>query len=190
MLMIVGLGNFGSKYANTYHNLGFLAVDKLADTLNIKVHRAECKSLTGLLSLNDEKIVLAKPQTYMNLSGDAVKELLAKYKASSRDMIVIYDDLDLPRFSVRARSAGGPGTHNGARNIVSEIGTQEFFRVRIGIGDSDEDKREYVLSSITNSDMLKFDEVLTGLAGTLKEYIIKRDEDKLLRDLNSKDGIK
>ena len=119
MKIVVGLGNFGDEYAYTFHNMGFLAVDCLSDRLHIKVKTRECSALTGVGSYQGEKIVLCKPLTYMNLSGRAVKELMAKYHAQPQDVIVLFDDIDLPRGTVR---------------VVSENASENFPRVRIGIG--------------------------------------------------------
>ena len=135
MKIVVGLGNYGDKYAYTFHNMGFLAVEALADQLGLKFKDKECDSLVAVGYRNGEKIVLAKPLTYMNLSGVAVKQLVNKYKANvATDLIVIYDDIDIPKGSVRVRPKGSAGTHNGMRNIISTIGTEQFARIRIGIG--------------------------------------------------------
>ena len=134
MKIVVGLGNFGDRYAYTFHNMGFLAAECLADKLNLKFDRRECDSLIAVGYRGGEKLVIAKPLTYMNLSGVAVKQLLAKYKAEPHDLIVMFDDVDIPKGSVRVRLKGSGGTHNGMRNIIEKIATQEFPRVRIGIG--------------------------------------------------------
>ena len=154
MKIVVGLGNFGDEYAYTFHNMGFLAADCLSDWLGIKLKNRECSSLTGVGSLCGEKIVLAKPLTYMNLSGRAVKELLARYKCTSRDLIVVFDDIDIERGAVRVRQSGSGGTHNGMRNIIAEIGTQDFPRVRIGIGHPPErvPLADYVLSAVPKAE--------------------------------------
>lgn len=150
MKIVVGLGNYGDKYAYTFHNMGFLAVDCLSDRLGIKVKTRSCSSLVGVGSYGGEKLVIAKPLTYMNLSGKAVKELMARYGCSSRDVIVIFDDIDLPRASVRVREKGSGGTHNGMRNIIAEIGTEDFPRVRVGIGRPPENMplADYVLGDV------------------------------------------
>lgn len=150
MKIVAGLGNFGDEYAYTFHNMGFLAVDCLSDRLGIKLKTRECSSLTGVGSVNGEKVVLCKPLTYMNLSGRAIKELMARYKCDSRDIIVIFDDIDINRGDVRVRQNGSGGTHNGMRNIISEISTENFPRVRIGIGRPPERMplADYVLSDV------------------------------------------
>ena len=135
MKIVVGLGNYGDKYAYTFHNMGFLSIEALADKLGFKFKDRECDALVAVGYRGGEKIVLAKPLTYMNLSGVAVKQLVKKYKADiSKDLIVIYDDIDLPKGSIRVRAKGSAGTHNGMKNIISELGSGDFHRIRIGIG--------------------------------------------------------
>ncbi len=154
MKIVVGLGNYGDNYAYTFHNMGFLAADCLSDRLNIKIKTRDCSSLCGVGSYNGEKLVIAKPLTYMNLSGKAVKELIAKYKCAPSDVIVIFDDIDIPRATVRVRQNGSGGTHNGMRNIIAEIGTQDFPRVRIGIGRPPENMplADYVLCDVPKAE--------------------------------------
>lgn len=154
MKIIVGLGNYGDKYAYTYHNMGFLAVERLADVLGFKFDKKECDSLVAIGFVKGEKVVIAKPLTYMNLSGVAVKQLLAKNKATPNDLAVIYDDIDLPKGALRCRPKGSAGTHNGMRNIISEIKTEEFMRIRIGTGRPLENVplADYVLSDVPKAD--------------------------------------
>lgn len=154
MKIVVGLGNFGDRYAYTFHNMGFLAAECLADKLNLKFDRRECDSLIAVGYRGGEKLVIAKPLTYMNLSGVAVKQLLAKYKAEPHDLIVMFDDVDIPKGNVRVRLKGSGGTHNGMRNIIEKIATQEFPRVRIGIGPVPEHVpiADYVLSDIPKAE--------------------------------------
>ncbi len=114
--------------------MGFLVVECLASRLNVKFKTRECESLVAKAYVNGETVVLAQPQTYMNLSGVAVKQLLRKYKCDSKDLIVAYDDIDLPRYDIRVRQKGSAGTHNGMRNIIENIATEDFPRVRVGIG--------------------------------------------------------
>lgn len=154
MKLVVGLGNYGDKYAYTYHNMGFLAAECLADRLGIKFKTRECSSETAVASVNGERLVIARPLTYMNLSGRAVKELLGKYKCSSRDLIVLFDDIDIERGTIRVRQSGSGGTHNGMRNIIECIGTTDFPRVRIGIGKPPAfmPLADYVLSDVPKAD--------------------------------------
>ncbi|HOB63609.1 MAG: aminoacyl-tRNA hydrolase [Clostridiales bacterium] len=182
MLIIVGLGNPSAEYENTFHNMGFMAVDKLAQKLNKKIKKAECFALTAAFSAGGEKIVLAKPMTYMNLSGDAVKSLAAKYKATSDEIIIIYDDFDIPRFTLRARSEGSGGSHKGMKHIIEKLGTQAIKRVRIGIGKEDREAKDYVLSKIKKEDEAAFGKTFDALAEFLSEYIKTRDFDAFIRD--------
>ena len=134
MYIIAGLGNPGKQYDMTRHNIGFHTIDYMADKLNVKVKKLKFKALYGECEIAGEKTLLIKPQTYMNLSGESVKELLAYYKAGAEDLIVLYDDYDLPKGALRIRKGGSAGTHNGMRNIVYLTGSQAFPRVRVGIG--------------------------------------------------------
>ena len=133
MILIVGLGNPGMKYKNTYHNVGFMAVDALAKKCKVKIAKSECNALTGKAIYKGVDFVIAKPQTYMNLSGEGVKKLVRAYDVDEKSQLVVcYDDVDLPIGKLRVRQEGSAGTHNGMRNIVKELNTQEFTRVRIG----------------------------------------------------------
>ena len=133
MILIVGLGNPGMKYKNTYHNVGFMAVDALAKKCKVKIAKSECDALTCKARLGGVDFVIAKPQTYMNLSGESVKKLVRAYDVEEKSQLVVcYDDVDLPIGKLRVRQEGSAGTHNGMRNIVKELNTQEFTRVRIG----------------------------------------------------------
>src|SRR5277367_4183680 len=134
MRLIVGLGNPDPEYQWTPHNLGFMAVDELANRSGMRVSRPEAKALVGRGKLGGEEIVLAKPQTYMNLSGISVRELLAKYELQPADLLVMYDERDLPWSMIRIGERGSPGTHNGAKSVTSSVGTQEFPRLRLGCG--------------------------------------------------------
>ena len=135
MYLIVGLGNPGEEYKWTRHNLGFMLIDKLAAEADVTVKRRECRSLIGSAVIESERIRLVKPQTFMNLSGEAVACLLAKENVddASQDLIVISDDLALPFGAIRLRERGSAGGHNGLKSIISTIGTSEFIRLRIGI---------------------------------------------------------
>lgn len=133
MILVVGLGNPGMKYKNTYHNVGFMLVDEVAKKLKVKFDKTECDARTCSGKYKGVDFVLAKPQTYMNLSGEAVRKLVNRYDVDVKnDLIVCYDDVDLPIGKLRIREEGSAGTHNGMRNIVKELGTQNFKRVRIG----------------------------------------------------------
>ena len=134
MKLIVGLGNPGIEYQFTPHNLGFLAVDRIANDCGVHVKDRQCRALTARAMIGDERVLLAKPETFMNLSGLAVQELAAKHEVDpAKDLIVIYDELDLPLGTIRIRERGGSAGHNGMKSIIGALGTQEFLRIRIGI---------------------------------------------------------
>ncbi len=144
MNIVVGLGNPDEKYKNTYHNIGFAVVDKLAEKLGISVSQNKYKALVGEGMLGGEKLLIVKPQTYMNLSGENVVMLKNKFKDAR--ILVVVDDIDLPRGNLRYREHGSAGTHNGLRSIVSYIG-EDFERIKVGIGrDISMDLADYVLS--------------------------------------------
>ncbi len=184
-MLIVGLGNPGLKYKNTFHNMGYLVVDALAKLLDKKINRIECCSLTTHFSVNSHQIILAKPTTYMNLSGQAVKSLMVKYKQNEEDLIVIYDDIDLPRFSARARENGSGGTHNGMKNIIEVISSQNFKRIRLGIGRNDYELKDFVLSKINKQDKKLFEITISEVANLLSKYIADNDFEKIMREGNT-----
>ena len=134
MRAIVGLGNPGDKYTHTRHNAGFDVIDILSQKLDAPVKKMKCRALVGETIVNGEKLVLIKPQTFMNLSGLTVTDALSWYKIEPKDMLLIVDDIDLPFGQVRLRGKGGAGTHNGLRHIVQCTGTGDFPRVRVGMG--------------------------------------------------------
>ena len=134
MKLVVGLGNPGDDYARTRHNIGFMVADSLAEKNHIILNQAKFKALIGKGEIGGEDVIVAKPQTYMNRSGESVSSLLSFFKLDPPDCIVVCDDLDLPPGEVRVRAKGGHGGHNGLRSIIDLIGNQEFVRVRVGIG--------------------------------------------------------
>lgn len=134
MYVIIGLGNPGKEYENTRHNMGFKAIDALADKAGIEVKKSRFHSLLGQGRIAGEKVLLVKPQTYMNKSGIAARECAMYYDVPRENVIVIYDDIDLPVTAIRIRKSGGPGTHNGMRSVVQELGITDFPRIRIGVG--------------------------------------------------------
>jgi peptidyl-tRNA hydrolase, PTH1 family len=150
MRLIVGLGNPGERYETTPHNLGFLVIDELARLLGISVRRNEAESLLGVGRSGEKELVLIKPQTYMNLSGRAVRRLLERWESTPRDLTVVVDDLDLPWGQIRIRDRGSAGTHNGMRSIVEMIESTDFSRVRMGIRPdyTVEDAARFVLSPL------------------------------------------
>src|ERR1700722_15364051 len=154
MRLIVGLGNPGIEYAWTPHNLGFLVVDQLAEDAGIRVTRPEAKSLVGLGGLAGQEVVLAKPQTMMNLSGLALRELVGRTECEPSEVIVVCDDIALPWGMIRVRERGSAGGHNGLKSIISALGTMEFPRVRLGVQPAEMrgDLKEYVLRQISRDE--------------------------------------
>ena len=135
MKLIVGLGNPGIEYQFTPHNLGFLAIDEIAERSGARVSNRFCRALTARTSLEGQEVVLAKPETYMNLSGVSVRELVEKLEiAPEKDLVVLYDELDLPFGTLRIRERGRSAGHNGMESIIGSLGTQEFVRIRLGVG--------------------------------------------------------
>ena len=134
MFLVAGLGNPGERYAATPHNLGFLTIDRMASDRGVEVRNRLCRALTGRTQIGEEQVLLAKPETFMNLSGLAVRELLAEYQLRPEtDLVVIYDELDLPLGTIRIRQRGSSAGHNGMESIIAALGTQEFLRIRLGI---------------------------------------------------------
>ena len=158
MKLIVGLGNVGKTYEKTYHNMGFMVLNKVAQKYSLRFKKQDCFSTCAELNINGEKIILAKPNTYMNESGKAIADFLRKYKQLdvTKDLIVVYDDIDLPAGSVRIKEKGGAGTHNGMRSIVSSINQQNFRRIRVGINEKEPetDIADFVLSNIKEDSMV------------------------------------
>ena len=154
MYIIVGLGNPEEKYLKTFHNMGYIAVGEVAAKLGVKFKKKECEAFTAEANVGGDKIILARPVTYMNASGRAVKQLLAKYKTDESRLVILYDDYDIPKGSIRIRPSGSAGTHNGMRSVIAETGTQNFTRIRIGIRDSEVNIPiiNYVLSAVKRED--------------------------------------
>ena len=186
-MLIVGLGNPGSDYASTRHNLGFMLIDKLANDERIVVKRRECNSLVGQGDVEGVKTKLAKPQTYMNLSGAAVTCLLRKIESDApvKQLVVISDDLALPVGKIRIRERGSAGGHNGLKSIIAEIGTDEFVRVRIGIQPEHPlaDAKRFVLDSFARSEWPVVEEVLETSANALR-VIIRDGAFKAMQQFN------
>ena len=154
MYIIIGLGNPEKDYSNTRHNMGFQVINKLAKQYEIEVTKSKFKGLYGNGVIEGEKVILLKPQTFMNLSGESVKEILQFYKIEIEKIILIYDDIDIEPGVIKIRKTGGPGTHNGMKSVVHETNTQNFKRVRVGIGmpEDKEDLIEYVIGAIPEED--------------------------------------
>ena len=158
MKLIVGLGNPGKKYEKTRHNTGFLVLDELAKDLGVSISINKFKALICKCNYKNENILLMKPQTYMNLSGEAVIEAMNFYRLTPSDIIIIYDDLDLPIGKIRLRQQGSAGGQNGVKNIILHLHTQEFDRIRVGIGkDSHIPTADYVLGKTKEDDLLEYE---------------------------------
>lgn len=171
MRLIVGLGNPEPKYFETFHNVGFMCVDLLADKLGVAFDKKECKAITAHTFVNGEKVIIAKPQTYMNLSGESVLELVNKYKIPVDKIIVAYDDIDIDIGCLRIRANGSSGTHNGMRNIVALLKSTDFPRVRIGIGkQTDMPLVSFVLSKVSKDDIVPLKYALSHAVSALTEW--------------------
>ena len=173
--LIVGLGNPGARYARTYHNAGYMAADTLAAVLGLKFKTRECLSVTAKGSVDGEKVVVAKPETFMNLSGDAVFGLMRAHKVPPANLIIIYDDVDLPRGGLRVRESGSAGTHNGMRHIIERMGTQDLRRIRIGIGPAPDGMplADYVLSDMSGEAAELIAPAVQKAAETAKDLLQK-----------------
>ena len=158
MKIIVGLGNIGKEYEKTRHNVGFMVLDKVAEDLGVNFKLRGCDSDFVQFKNEYDSFILAKPRTYMNESGRAVKSLMKKYDAKIEDVLVILDDIDLEIGRIRVKENGSAGTHNGLKSIIRETGSQDFCRVRVGIGKQNEheDLASYVLSQMKMTDAQKF----------------------------------
>ena len=153
MYIIAGLGNPGKKYENTRHNMGFLVLDAFAERHGIKVSRIKHKALTGDGIVAGEKVLLVKPQTYMNLSGESLREVMDYYKVPIENLIVIYDDLDLETGALRIRKKGSSGSHNGMKSVIYQLQDDGFPRIRIGIGGADgRDWKDYVTGGVSKEE--------------------------------------
>jgi len=174
MRLIVGLGNPGPEYQWTPHNLGFLAVDEIANRSSIRVERPEDQALVGLGKVAGQDMILAKPQTYMNLSGNSVRRLMARYEVEPSDLLVMFDERDLPWGMIRIGERGSPGTHNGAKSVTAGVGTPEFARIRLGCGPDHPvgDLAEYVLRPMKKA-QLEVAAEMVGMAGDAVELILK-----------------
>ena len=171
--VIVGLGNPGSEYEKTRHNMGFRALDVLASDAGIDVRRAKFHSLMGQGRIAGYKVILVKPQTYMNNSGIAVREVAMYYNVPSCNVIVIYDDIDLPLTAIRLRKSGGPGTHNGMKSVVQQLGVTDFPRIRIGVGGAsgDEDLVSRVIGKVPKEEQAALDKSAAAAARAAEDII-------------------
>ena len=183
MYIIAGLGNPGKEYTRSRHNSGYMAVEYLAEKLDIKLNKLKFNSVYGDTSINGEKVMLVKPVTYMNRSGIAIMEIVKFYKIPTENLIVIYDDIDIPLGTLRIRPCGSAGTHNGMKSIVEGIGS-EFPRIRIGIGKNEEmDLADYVLQKFSLSEKDIVAPIIEKAAESAVE-IIKNGIDSAMQKFN------
>ncbi|HEY1925796.1 MAG TPA: aminoacyl-tRNA hydrolase [Candidatus Acidoferrum sp.] len=185
MRLIVGLGNPDPEYQWTPHNLGFMAVDELANRGSIRVERPEGKALVGRGEIAGHEVLLAKPQTYMNLSGVSVRELLAKYELEPGDLLVMWDEVQLPAGTFKIHLDGGAGSHNGAKSVIGSVGTQSFARLRLGCGPDHpvSNLKEYVLRPMKKAELEEAAEMLEQ-AGDAVELILTQGLDAAMNKYN------
>lgn len=167
MKLIVGLGNPGDEYRSTPHNLGFMVVDRIASERRVEIRNRQCRALTARIQVGDEVVLLAKPETYMNLSGVSVRELVAEYEAKPEtDLIVIQDELDFPLGTLRIHTRRSSAGHNGIESIIDALGTQDFLRIRIGVAPERkvEDGQSYLLSPFRKAELSVVDGMLDTAA--------------------------
>jgi peptidyl-tRNA hydrolase, PTH1 family len=170
--LIVGLGNPGIEYQFTPHNLGFLAIDRIASERAVEVRNRQCRALTARTTIGTDEVLLVKPETFMNLSGLAVKELLAGYELKpDKDLLVIYDELDLPLGTIRIRKRGSSAGHNGMNSIIGALGTQEFLRIRIGIA-----PEKKILKPFRKAQLKVVDEVLDRVEEAVEVILLEGPE--------------
>lgn len=185
MKLIVGLGNPGKRYENTRHNVGFRAVDYLAQEFGIRIDKEKNKALIGEAQIKGEKVVLIKPQTYMNLSGEAVSPLAAWYKVLPQDILVIYDDLALEVGKIRIRIKGSHGGHNGMRSLIGLLKTDEIPRIRLGIGQAPPqwDVADYVLGNFSSEENKEIEKAILDIKKAV-EIVISDGIDKAMNKFN------
>jgi len=192
MFVVVGLGNPGKKYENTRHNAGFIMIDALADKYGIKITEKKHKALCGTGVIEGVKVLLVKPETYMNLSGESVREIMNFYKLDpEEDMLVIYDDISLAPGNIRIRKKGSAGGHNGIKSIIAHADTQNFMRIKVGVGEkpSGWDLADYVLGHFSDDDNAKLKEIMPDVMQAAA-LMVQGDVDKAMNDFNAKKQVK
>ena len=188
MFVIVGLGNPGKKYETTRHNAGFLAIDALAEKYGIRIEEKKHKALCGTGVIEGVKVLLVKPQTFMNLSGESVRSVMDFYKIDpEEEMFVIYDDISLTPGNIRIRKKGSAGGHNGIKSLIAHTGTQNFMRIKVGVGEkpSGWDLADYVLGHFSEEDMDKLKEVMPDIISA-SVLMMQGNIDKAMNDYNAK----
>lgn len=187
MKVVVGLGNPGREFKNTRHNIGFEVIDELAKRYNEELTKIKFKSLYTEARIGGQKILLMKPTTYMNNSGEALREVMDFYKLDPEDIFVIYDDIDLPTGQIRIRKKGSSGSHNGLRSIVKHLGSENFPRLRIGIGRGDHRMalKDYVLGKFTEDELVEITPAIRTSCDAI-ETIVREDLDAGMNKYNVK----
>ena len=186
MKVVIGLGNPGKKYEKTRHNIGFIAVDNLRKKMNISDEREKFQALVSEKNIDGEKVIFLKPQTFMNLSGNSVIEIVNFYKLDpKKDIIVIYDDMDLSFGDIRIREKGSSGGHNGIKSIISHIG-EEFIRIKCGIGSKEKDAVEHVLGEFNQTEQKDLDEILEKINNCVIEMLSVQNLDRIMQKYNKK----
>lgn len=171
MKLIVGLGNPGKEYETTRHNIGFQTIDKFADKLGVSITKSKFNGFYGETLVEGEKVILLKPQSYINLSGEVIHRFVDFYKISINDILIIHDDLDLPVGTYKLKQKGSSGGHNGLKNIELHLGTQEYKRIKIGISNNKNiDTKDYVLGKISKEETLELDKVKNTILDILNDY--------------------
>lgn len=173
--IVAFLGNPGTDYECTRHNAGFMAGDVFAETHDVKINKSKFRALTASCTVGDDKVLLMKPQTYMNLSGEAVAQAASFYKIKPEHVIVLSDEMSLPIGKIRVRSSGSAGGHNGLKNIIAELGTEAFPRIRIGVGappSVDYDMKDWVLGHFTGKDLDDMHQSTSRAAAAAEYYIL------------------
>ncbi|MGN1298840.1 MAG: aminoacyl-tRNA hydrolase [Candidatus Scatovivens sp.] len=185
MYLIVGLGNPEPEYSNTRHNMGFDTINLLADEYKIKLNKAKFKGIYGIGEIENKKVVLLKPQTYMNLSGESIIDIMNFYKIDINNLIVIYDDFDTEKEKIRIRKSGSAGSHNGMKSIIGILKNQEFIRIRVGIGQPkyDNDKINYVIGKISDEDRVSLEKGVEKAKNAIIE-ILKNNVDIAMNKFN------
>ena len=191
MILIAGLGNPTLRYKKTRHNIGFDTIDRVADTYGIRISRKECKALTGNGMIAGQKVLLVKPQTYMNLSGESIGDLVQFYKLDPEtEVVILYDDIHLPPGQLRIRTKGSAGGHNGIKNIIQHLGTEKFQRIRVGVGEvpADRDQVSHVLSRFSRAER---QQVEAGMEDAVQavELIVAGRADEAMNRYNRKNHI-
>ena len=184
--MVVGLGNPGPEYANTRHNAGFIVIDLLGENLRASYWKDEAGAHTSTVRLGEEELLLAKPQTFMNISGKAVKKLAEANEVAVEDIIIVHDDIDLPEGSVRAKQGGGHGGHNGLRSLHDQLGSGDYLRVRVGVGrpPGRQDPADYVLEPMSKSVAEEMDATATTAAQAVI-HILEHGVDSAMQEFNA-----